>query len=186
MKLKYVLPLFAPFLFVDISPALSTPAEILVQYRTREQGDACQASKEAVVTVYAGREIGSGSIVSPDGLVITNFHVVNEVVRGRGRAGLSVRTADGDRYPGQVIATDRQYDLALIQLGAREQFPYVPLASGGVQSGQSVCAIGSPFGRPGVLTRGTVSRVRQNGDLSPTAGSVSPTRHQPRLANGST
>ncbi len=165
MKLKYFLLLFAPVLLIDISPVFSAPVQILAQARTREQGDACQSTKQAVVTIYAGPEIGSGSIVSPDGLVITNLHVVSEVMGGRGQKRVSVRAADGNRYPGQVIATDRQYDLALIQLGARDQFPFVPLSSGNVQSGQKVCAIGSPFGRPGVLTRGTLSKIRQNGDL---------------------
>jgi serine protease Do len=121
-----------------------------------------------VVTVYAGDETGSGSIVSPEGLVITSNHVIKD------RAGsqtIVARTANGKQYRGRVIKVDIRNDLALLQLDAQNQFPIVqfpivPLASANaVQLGQQVCAIGSPYGRPGALSEGTLSLIRSNGDL---------------------
>ncbi|UIE39559.1 S1C family serine protease [Leptodesmis sichuanensis] len=125
-------------------------------------GSNCQAAKPAVVTIRAGREIGSGSIVSQDGLVITNYHVV-QGVRG---STLSVQTNGGQQYIGQVIAGDRANDLALIRLQNPGNLPVVPLATSGVTNlGQPVCAIGSPFGQAGVVTQGKLVRILPNGDL---------------------
>ena len=123
----------------------------------------CQTKSPAVVTVYAGNETGSGSIVSPEGLVITSNHVIKDRVASQ---SIVARTADGEQYRGRVIKVDTRNDLALLQLDAQNQFPIVPLAStSDVQLGQEVCAIGSPYGRPGVLSEGTLSLIRSNGDL---------------------
>lgn len=125
-------------------------------------GKGCQSAKSAVVTVHAGREIGSGSIVSQSGLVITNYHVV----QGMRGSNLYVKTDSGQQYSGQVIAGDRSNDLALIRLQNSGNLPVVPLASSGFTDlGQSVCAIGSPFGQPGVVTQGKLVKILPNGDL---------------------
>jgi S1-C subfamily serine protease len=79
---------------------------------------------------------------------------------------VSVNTTTGKRYTGQVIATDRQNDLALVRLNTSDRFPTVRLSnSQGIQVGQRVFAIGSPFGLSGTLTTGILSRVARNGDL---------------------
>lgn len=118
----------------------------------------------AVVTIYVGREIGSGSILTPDGLVITNHHVIrqaqvqNDTIR--------VRTISGQDFAGQLVATDRRFDLALVQLRGVTALPTVPLANPQtIQVGLPVWAIGSPLGQAGVMTEGTLRRVAQNGDL---------------------
>jgi len=126
------------------------------------QGDRCEDAQDAVVTIFAQREIGSGSIVSPTGLVLTNHHVVEDALDGL----VKVRAASGDRYQGTVIATDTTADLALVQLATQDRLPTVPLASPDtVQIGEDVCAIGSPFGRSGTLTRGKLTGFRGDGDL---------------------
>jgi serine protease Do len=163
MNARY-LPLFAASLLLATPlPTISAPAQIA--YETRSQGSAneiYQRVNPAVVTVFAGREIGSGSVVSGNGLIITNNHVIREV----GPSGqVSVRTANGQRYTGRVVAVDRRYDLALIQVAGSNQLPTVPFASQGIQPGEAVFAIGSPYGRPGVMTAGTFSSARINGDL---------------------
>ncbi len=162
MKLQYLLPLIASALFINpVQLVRSAPARYA--YNSSAQPDAnriYQQVNPAVVTVYAGRELGSGSIVSSNGLVITNNHVV------RGTSQVSARLADGRRLAGQVIATDLRNDLALIQLQTSEPLPTVSIASGqGIQPGQPVIAIGSPYGQPGVMTQGTFSSTRGNGDL---------------------
>ncbi|MEX0268484.1 S1C family serine protease [Leptolyngbyaceae cyanobacterium UHCC 1019] len=122
----------------------------------------CKSAGEAVVTVYAGREVGSGSIISPSGLVLTNDHVVSRL---RQRS-LYVETLEGDRYDGRVLATDRRNDLALVQLETQALLPIVRLTSKrSAEVGQAVCAIGSPLGQAGVLTEGQLLKIRSNGDL---------------------
>ncbi len=122
----------------------------------------CQTARPAVVTLYASTEFGSGSIVSPQGLVLTNYHVVQAAGDGQIRA----RGWDGSLFKGQVIATDPGNDLALVQLDAKEPLPEIRLAKATTfQAGQAVCAIGSPLGRTGVITLGTLKGTDENGDL---------------------
>ncbi len=124
--------------------------------------NACETVKPAVVTVRAGREIGSGSIVSPDGYVLTNHHVVKQL----GERPLYVETQDGSQYPGQIIASDRRNDLALIRFESQGALPTVRVAvSTTPVVGELVCAIGSPFGQSGVITQGSLVRILPNGDL---------------------
>ncbi|MBL1173749.1 trypsin-like peptidase domain-containing protein [Pantanalinema sp. GBBB05] len=163
MKAKYLLLFAASLLLIGPSPSLSAPVQVAIESSqlANNGNQVYQQVNPAVVTVFAGREIGSGSIVSTDGLVITNNHVI----RGSQNGYVFVRTTAGTRYPGRVIATDVRKDLALIQLDTQETLPAVRLASRSVQPGDSVYAIGSPYGRPGVMTTGSFSRVRENGDL---------------------
>lgn len=127
--------------------------------------DQCQTVRPAVVTLYAGREFGSGSIISREGLVLTNHHVVKHVGAGVIRA----KTWTGALYTGQVVAADPINDLALVQLNTPDQLPTIRLSSlEHLQGGQPVCAIGSPYGRAGVLSRGMLTGVRSNGDLQST------------------
>jgi serine protease Do len=120
-----------------------------------------QKASPAVVTIRAGNGNGSGSIISPEGLVLTGEHVV------RGFTQVQVITQKGERYTGWVIATDRQRDLALVRLeGVKGRLPTLPLADrDGIQVGQRVFAIGSPFGLAGTYTTGILSRIAPNGDL---------------------
>ncbi|MEN9231320.1 MAG: trypsin-like peptidase domain-containing protein [Thermostichus sp. DG02_5_bins_236] len=136
------------------------------QFNREEQAsiDVYQAASPAVVTIGNGRSTGSGTFIRPEGLILTNEHVV----RGSRNGQVRVRTTDGSTYIGEVIAVDRPNDLALVRLrdtgGAT--FPTVPLASeSGIRVGQQVYAIGSPFGLSGTLTTGILSRIAPNGDL---------------------
>lgn len=121
-----------------------------------------RTASPAVVTISAGSSSGSGSIVSPEGLVLTNNHVIRSA-----RGGVvTVRTTTGSRYTGQVIATDPPNDLALIRLNTSDRFPTIRLSGAEtIQVGQRVFAIGSPFGLSGTLTTGILSRIGRNGDL---------------------
>lgn len=163
MKLQYLLLFGASALLIQPTLTVNS-APVQVAYESRSisalSDQIYRTVNPAVVTVYAGREIGSGSIVSSNGLVITNKHVVRDTPQ------VFVQTADGRRISGQVISTDSRYDLALIQLNTSEPLPTVRLASSvTIQPGQPVFAIGSPYGRPGIMTAGTFSSVRRNGDL---------------------
>lgn len=142
-------------------PNLPTP--VAAQTTTSEEVgiSVYRTANPAVVTVQTARGEGSGSIVSPDGLVLTNDHVV------RASGGqVRVTTASGKRYTGRVIATNRSVDLALVQLNTRDRLPTIRLGNTkNLAVGQRVFAIGSPFGLSGTLTTGTLSRIDPRGIL---------------------
>jgi serine protease Do len=158
--------LSAASIFLLHTPVLANPVfpTVIAQTRNDEQVtiDVYRVASPAVVTISAGRSSGSGSIVSPEGLVLTNNHVIRNV-----RGGVvSVSTNAGKRYTGQVIATDPENDLALVRLNTSDRFPTVRISNPqNIQVGQRVFAIGSPFGLSGTLTTGILSRIGRNGDL---------------------
>jgi len=144
--------------------ASSVVPTVLAQARNDEQVtiDVYRVASPAVVTISSGTGSGSGSIVSPEGLVLTNNHVIRNA-----RGGVvSVSTSTGKRYTGQVIATDATNDLALVRLNTSERFPAILISNPqSIQVGQRVFAIGSPFGLSGTLTTGILSRIGRNSDL---------------------
>lgn len=133
-----------------------------VQFDAEEQAsiNVYKTAGPAVVTVSTNRGSGAGSIVTPDGLVLTNEHVI------KGANRVIIQTPQGKRFNGTVLAVDRRNDLALVKIQSRERFPTVPFATAeGIQVGQKVFAIGNPFGLSGTYTTGILSRIAQNGDL---------------------
>jgi serine protease Do len=147
---------------VSIAVDASHAAPSSFQGDERTSIDVYRAASPAVVTIAVGRGVGSGTIVSADGLVLTNEHVVRGARNGR----VAVLAANEKRYEGQVLAVDRRNDLALIRLNTNDRLPTVRLADrAGIQVGQQVFAIGSPYGLSGTLTTGILSRIAQNGDL---------------------
>ncbi len=100
------------------------------------------------------RALGSGFLISPDGRILTNNHVIS------GSSKIEVRFSDGSRYTAKVLVADRADDLALIQIDPKKKEPFLKLGdSDGLQVGQKVLAIGNPFGFSGTLTTGVVSSL---------------------------
>ncbi|MBM3562011.1 MAG: Do family serine endopeptidase [Alphaproteobacteria bacterium] len=94
---------------------------------------------------------GSGFIISPDGYVVTNNHVVehaNEV---------EVALDDGRSLPAKVIGTDKRTDLALLKISDGQKLPYVEWGTTAPRVGDWVIAVGNPFGLGGSVTAGIVS-----------------------------
>jgi len=98
---------------------------------------------------------GSGFLISADGKILTNDHVVS------GRAPeVQVTLADKSRYKAEVLVRDPTNDLALIRINPKKKERYLPLGdSDGIQVGQKVLAIGNPFGLEGTLTTGIISSL---------------------------
>lgn len=97
---------------------------------------------------------GSGFIVNPDGLIVTNNHVVKDEAR------LEVTLSDGTRLPAKVVGTDPRTDIAVLKVEAHHPLPYLQLGdSADVQPGQWVIAIGNPFGLSESVTAGIISAV---------------------------
>ena len=100
-----------------------------------------QKASPAVVYINTGKASGSGFIVSQDGLIITNAHVLQDAP-----ATVTVILEDGKRLPADVIGFAKNgLDLAAIKIRNQRNLPTLSLAKS-AQVGQSVYAIGSPFG----------------------------------------
>ncbi|MFO0662492.1 MAG: Do family serine endopeptidase [Polyangiaceae bacterium] len=99
---------------------------------------------------------GSGFIVNPKGLVVTNAHVVEGATGAH--ANLSVKLADGRTFKAKVKGRDAKLDLAVLELEGASDLPTVVLGgSEAVQVGEYVVAIGNPFGLGHTVTMGIVS-----------------------------
>jgi len=98
-----------------------------------------------------GTSMGSGFIISPDGYVLTNHHVVD------GADTVTVKLSDRRELVAKVIGSDQQYDVALLKIEAKN-LPSIRLGdSNTLKPGQWVVAIGSPFGLDHSVTAGIVS-----------------------------
>ena len=97
--------------------------------------------------------LGSGFIIDQEGLVLTNNHVVENAEK------ITVRLADEKEYSAKVVGRDPRTDLAVIRItDGKGEFPVAPMGSSdGLQVGEWVVAMGSPFGLDNTLTAGVVS-----------------------------
>jgi len=98
------------------------------------------------------RGVGSGFIVDPKGYILTNEHVVEGATR------IIVRLQSGEEFRGRVVGVDEETDVAVVKVDAPRDLPTVKLGdSNGVQVGDWVLAIGSPFGLDQTVTAGIIS-----------------------------
>jgi putative serine protease PepD len=107
---------------------------------------------------------GSGIVLTADGLIMTNNHVVSAAVEANrtapGGAHTEVRFADGHTAPFTVIATDPTTDIAVVQAqGASGLAPIAMGSSADLRVGQQVVAVGSPLGLDGTVTTGIISAL---------------------------
>ncbi len=105
--------------------------------------------------------LGSGVIISPDGYIVTNNHVVSGFDR------IAVLLADETEFKGstvRVVGRDPQSDLAVLKVESKKQLPAVPLANpGDIEVGDWAIAVGNPFGLSGTVTVGVVSAKGRSG-----------------------
>jgi S1-C subfamily serine protease len=116
--------------------------------------------KQAVATVTANKGSGSGFVISSDGLVLTAEHVVS------GSKFIKINTASGKECYGEVVASSKQRDLAMIRLDCGV-LPSLPVSSVKVTEGADVYAVGTPLDDKlqFSITKGVVSGVRKLDEL---------------------
>lgn len=120
---------------------------------------------EINATLGSGSSTGSGVIITSDGEIVTNNHVVS------GASSVKVSTSDGKTYTADVVGTDAKKDLALIKLKNASGLKAATLGdSEGVKVGDDVVAIGSPEGLTGTVTSGIVSALQRDVTVSTDEG----------------
>ncbi len=103
--------------------------------------------------------LGSGFLISADGLVVTNDHVIS------GADTIQVILQSGETLPARLVGRDPATDLAVLQVTANRALPFVPWGdSDAARVGDLVIAIGNPFGLGGTVTLGIVSARNRNID----------------------
>ena len=96
--------------------------------------------------------VGTGFIVDPSGIIVTNNHVAGNAEK------ITVTLADGRKFPAKLLGADAKTDLAVLQVKADKPLPFVEFGDATkVRVGQSVMAVGNPFGLGGTVTTGIVS-----------------------------
>ncbi|MBB5518489.1 DegQ family serine endoprotease [Amphiplicatus metriothermophilus] len=102
--------------------------------------------------------LGSGVIVSPDGVIVTNNHVIENMTE------IKVVLADRREFEAQVLLADSKTDLAVLKIEAGEPLPFLEFAnSDAVEVGDIVLAIGNPFGVGQTVTSGIISALARTG-----------------------
>src|SRR5690349_2089102 len=142
---------------------VNVSAEELVRIRVRSRSDSMADlfgdlfEQPRYKRGYQVTSLGSGVIVSPDGYVLTNAHVIERGARFR------VGFLDGREVVAKVVGTDPSSDLAVLKLDVKERLPFATLGrSEGLLPGETVIAIGNPFGLSHTVTTGVVSAVHRN------------------------
>ena len=106
--------------------------------------------------------LGSGFIVSKDGQIVTNNHVVE------GADSVKVKLSDGRSFDATVVGSDRMTDIALLKIEAYVELPAVKFGSSdAMRVGDEVVAMGNPFGLGGTVTTGIVSAKSRNINSGP-------------------
>jgi serine protease Do len=101
--------------------------------------------------------LGSGVVVHEDGYVMTNAHVVESA------DNIKVIFSNGDEFPATIIASDKDKDLALLKIQPNKKLPFVQLGrSDDLMIGETVIAIGNPYGYSNTLTSGILSAVNRD------------------------
>lgn len=143
---------------------LNQPAPIVVnetQQVSWVTGAAAEAAPSVVtlsVTSDTGGGSGSGVILSEDGYILTNAHVVT-LGGDTDRAEISVRTWDGNVFTAELVGIDSTNDLAVIKVSASGLKPISFADSNSINVGSSVVAIGAPLGLESTVTQGIVSAL---------------------------
>ncbi|MEG4284960.1 trypsin-like peptidase domain-containing protein [Microcoleus sp. A006_D1] len=162
--------------------SLHSPGAIAQNVEEQTNIRVYEKASPAVVSVDTEKSNGSGTIISPDGMVLTNAHVVS----AGGTVNISL--SDGRKLVADVVGFGEEgLDLAVVKIRNQNNLPTIPLARpGSVKVGQQAFAIGNPFGRfQGTFTVGIVSRIDPLGGLIQTDAAINPGNSGGPLLNSS-
>nr|WP_278254169.1 Do family serine endopeptidase [Sphingobium sp. BYY-5] len=108
------------------------------------------------------QSLGSGFIISADGYIVTNNHVVSAGAEGATVDSITVTLTNKEEYPAKLIGRDPATDLAVLKIEAKKPLPFVKFGdSTKARVGDWVIAIGNPFALSGTVTAGIISAVHR-------------------------
>lgn len=114
-------------------------------------------------TTRQAQSLGSGFIISPDGYIVTNNHVISAGNQNATVESITVTMPDRTEYAATLVGKDPDSDLAVLKINARKDLPFVRFGdSEAARVGDWVIAIGNPFGLGGTVTTGIVSAINRN------------------------
>ena len=139
------------------NPFAGTPfAELFNRRQGGQNGGGQPQTREA-------QSLGSGFIISSDGYVVTNNHVINPPDSRAKLEAITITLPDGTEYEADLVGADAASDLAVLKIRANRTFPFVRFGdSSAARVGDWVVAIGNPFGLGGTVTSGIISAVYRN------------------------
>jgi serine protease Do len=152
--------------FADLAERL-TPAVVNVATRQAVEGADAATPPDAPLPRFEGGQedgaqitsLGSGFLISADGVIVTNNHVIEAA------DAIEIILQDGQRYNAVVVGRDTATDIAVLRISAPTPLPYVQMGdSDNARVGDIVLAIGNPFGLGGSLSVGVVSARNRNFD----------------------
>ncbi len=162
----------APGTFADLTQQLQ-PAVVNISTRQKVKvaanpfagtpfGDLFGGGNGGGPQTREARSLGSGFIVSADGYIVTNNHVIS--AEGQGQVeSITVTMPDGTELPAKLIGKDAASDLAVLKISSSKPLPFVKFGdSRNARVGDWVIAIGNPFGLGGTVTAGIISAVHRN------------------------
>lgn len=151
----------ARFIFKKIAEEVTPTVVYIETIIPLEESDEGQTLGEGLwdrIVPRRARTVGSGVLITEDGYILTNFHVVEGAVRN----GLKVVLNDKREFPAKLIGIDPSTDLAVIKINA-ENLPAVVVGnSDGLDVGEWVLAIGNPFRLRSTVTAGIVSALSRD------------------------
>lgn len=150
---------YTPIGNVDFTEAAEKTIHAVVHVKNLRVTDAPSNITEYLMGMRAGkmvRGMGSGVIITPDGYIVTNNHVIE------GANELEVTLSNNQTYKAKVIGADKQEDVALIKIDA-QNLDYLPFGnSDKTKVGQWVLAVGNPFNLTSTVTAGIISAKGRN------------------------
>ncbi|HVF54702.1 MAG TPA: trypsin-like peptidase domain-containing protein [Pyrinomonadaceae bacterium] len=145
---------------------VAAPPQAAQKGEGEEEGEGAEDSDNPLLDMLRNRArrpargVGSGFIIDPKGLIVTNHHVVE------GATMIIVKLDSGEKLRGEIVGVDDETDLAVIKVKSAHDLPFVKLGnSEDVQVGDWVLAIGSPFGLEQTVTAGIISTRERQTDV---------------------
>jgi serine protease Do len=168
----FVLPGLVLAAAVAFAPASDPRRTPVVEVVEKVRGAVVNIHSERSAHIFPGDDgttqsqnrvngMGSGVIIDARGYIITNYHVVDDVTV------LRVKFSDGNSVAARLVARDAENDLALLKVDVNQPLPVVPLGTASdLMIGETVIAIGNPYGYPDSVTTGIVSAVKRDVSLN--------------------
>lgn len=163
--IKQRLPYYSPNIgssqsqIINVSKVIEVEESQIIDVSEKVSPSVVRISTTQVISdfffTYETPGLGSGFIISPDGEIVTNYHVIE------GAKKITVTLNDGSEYDATILGSDPSSDVALIKIKAQD-LPYLTFGdSSQLKVGQTVIAIGNPYGLDHTITTGVISALER-------------------------